>query len=663
MDSSAFTSTQKVRIEKDLKLSEDRFRIIVEQTGQLVYDYQVLTGKISWAGAVEPITGYKSREFQKFGVTEWEQMIHPEDRLRIVQQMHDSMVSCAQVETEYRFQRKNGNYIYVEDHGIFLRGDDGVVSRMLGVMSDVTARIEARDALQRSEELYRSLAEASSHMVWTADALGNAEMDHKTWSIFTGLSPEEVMGQGWAKAIHPEDLPLMMEVWNRSLTTGDAYRHEYRLRRSDGVYRMMLAKAVPTKKSNGEIRNWIGTCLDVTEQRESEKRQILLESQLRQSQKMEAIGTLAGGIAHDFNNILMAIISYGELAKFEASKQPDQLDNICHILEAAERARDLVKQILSFSRQTRQETCPVRLTDVSDQALKLLKAALSSQIEIRVDYEKNLPAILADSTQMQQVILNLCTNSAQALKRKGGLIELSLSFQDFSQPALAEQYELPPGAYVLLRVSDNGSGMDQDTAKRIFDPFFTTKGPGEGTGLGLSVVHGIVAAHHGVIKVSSQQGQGTTFDLYFPAVFAKDDLSPTIEPQMSRGTGQKILIVDDEIKICNSVSRILERLGYWTDSLIRPAQAWALLENNIQDWDLVITDLTMPGMTGIQLAEKIHQARADLPILLITGYSGTWTREQLTEKGITEMLTKPIMTQDLAEAVARALLLKKTDFN
>lgn len=655
MPSSEFTATQKVRIQKDLESSEERFRIIVEQTGQLVYDYRVAKGTIEWAGAVESITGYALEEFQKVGILEWEEMIHPEDRLVVVETMQAALEACSPFQIEYRFRRKNASYIYVEDHGIFLKNAEGRAARMLGVMSDVTQRIESQEALRRSEELYRSLAEASSHLIWMVDAQGQKVLDLKSWLNFTGQSMEDLADNGWVQPIHPEDFPNMQETWLSSVRTGMIYECEYRLRRKDGVYRLMFARAVPSRDSKGVVQSWIGTCLDITEQRESEKRQTRLEEQLRQSQKMEAIGTMAGGIAHDFNNILMAIISYGELAEFEAESHPAQLENIRHILDAADRARELVKQILAFSRQTRQETRPVRLNLVAQEARKLLKAALSSQIEIKLDCEEGLPAILADPTQMQQVVLNLCTNSAQALCKEGGQIDLYLAGRDFTQPSLAEKHQLNPGSYVLLRVSDNGVGMDEETTKRIFDPFFTTKAPGEGTGLGLSVVHGIVKAHQGVIEVRSKEGEGTTFELYFPAVFGAEELAAAMESKITRGKGQKILIVDDEIKICLSLSRILERLGYWTESLIRPVQAWDMIEKDPKNWDLVITDLTMPGLTGIQLAEKIHQIRPDLPVLLVTGYSGSWTQEQLSEKGIKEMMTKPISTPDLAAAVARSL--------
>ena len=650
-----FTATHKVRIQKDLESSEERFRIIVEQTGQLVYDYRVAKGTIEWAGAVESITGYALEEFQKVGILEWEEMIHPEDRLVVVETMHAALEACSPFQIEYRFRRKNASYIYVEDHGIFLKNAEGRAARMLGVMSDVTSRIESQEALRRSEELYRSLAEASSHLIWMVDAQGQKVLDLKSWLNFTGQSMEDLADNGWVQPIHPEDFPNMQETWLSSVRTGMIYECEYRLRRKDGVYRLMFARAVPSRDSKGVVQSWIGTCLDITEQRESEKRQTRLEEQLRQSQKMEAIGTMAGGIAHDFNNILMAIISYGELAEFEAESHPAQLENIRHILDAADRARELVKQILAFSRQTRQETRPVRLNLVAQEARKLLKAALSSQIEIKLDCEEGLPAILADPTQMQQVVLNLCTNSAQALCKEGGQIDLYLAGRDFTQPSLAEKHQLNPGSYVLLRVSDNGVGMDEETTKRIFEPFFTTKAPGEGTGLGLSVVHGIVKAHQGVIEVRSKEGEGTTFELYFPAVFGAEELAAAMESKIPRGKGQKILIVDDEIKICLSLSRILDRLGYWTESLIRPVQAWDMIEKDPKNWDLVITDLTMPGLTGIQLAEKIHQIRPDLPVLLVTGYSGSWTQEQLSEKGIKEMMTKPISTPDLAAAVARSL--------
>jgi PAS domain S-box-containing protein len=662
MGSSEFTSTQKVRIQKDLRSSEERFRIIVEQTGQLVYDYNVLTGLISWAGAVEPITGYSSEEFKAVGIQDWEAMIHPEDRERVMANLEVAQTACSSFHMEYRFQRKDRSYIYVEDHGIFQKNQEGKAFQMLGVMSDATSRVESQEALRRSEELYRSLAEASSHMVWMSDAQGEVSMDMKAWPTFTGQRVEQMAGFGWAEAIHSEDFPVVMENWQRSLRDGSSYQDEYRLKRHDGVYRLMSVKAVPVRDSKGQIRNWIGTCLDISEQRESEKRQTLLEAQLRQSQKMEAIGTLAGGVAHDFNNILMAIIFYAELAHQEAVGQPTQTENIQHILEAADRARDLVKQILSFSRQTRQETHPVYLNEVTKEALKLLKAALSSQIEINVRYEEGLPAILADPTQMQQVVLNLCTNAAHALKDKGGCLDLSLSSLDLRDSRLAERHRLTPGFYVMMQVADDGVGMDEETAKRIFDPFFTTKGPGEGTGLGLSVVHGIVKAHQGAIEVRSTQGKGTCFDLYFPAVYGTEEFSAKRDFQPARGEGQKILIVDDEIKICRSFCRILERLGYWTEFSIRPVQAWEMIEKDPSAWDLIITDLTMPGMTGIQLAEKIHALRPQLPILLVTGYSGSWTQAQLAEKGITEMMAKPISIQSLAAVVATTLEASRSVF-
>ncbi|NJK93265.1 MAG: PAS domain-containing protein [Blastochloris sp.] len=651
-----FTTTQQVRMQKDLELSHERFRIVVEQTGQLVYDYDLETGHIEWDGAVEAITGYSHAEFQKVGIKDWEDKIHPEDRMRALALLADALDSTSAYQVKYRFRRRDGSYIHVEDHGVFHTHRESNRVRMMGVMSDITERVNAENALIRSEELYRSLVEAFSHMVWMADAEGRTTMDLKAWAEFTGQNDGEKAGYGWAEAVHPEDLPGMMQKWKQSLDSGTNYQHEYRLRRKDGVYRVMAAKAVPVRDSQSRIHTWIGTCEDVTEQREARRKQEFLEAQLRQAQKMEAIGTMAGGIAHDFNNILTAIISYAELAESEAQGNRVQQENMAHILQAADRASDLVKQILSFSRQNKNETKVLRLPALIAESMKLLKAGLPAQAELEVDYGRDIPCIMGDSTQIQQVILNLCTNAAQALSGDAGKIEVGLQRLDSSRKSShPKPMDLMEGDCVVLSVSDNGVGMDEETTKRIFDPFFTTKAPGEGTGLGLSVVHGIMQAHGGRIEVESALGRGTRFRLYFPAVTELQNEPAGVTEEFTPGMGQRILLVDDEVKICRALSRILQRLGYVTDYRIRPLEALTLFEENPDLWDVLITDLTMPGLTGIQLAEKIHKVRPDLPVLLVTGYSGTLTREQLQEKGILELIQKPMTAQTLAVALSKAL--------
>jgi PAS domain S-box-containing protein len=641
---------------KNLQFDEERFRIIIEQTGQIVYDYDVSSGKIYWAGAIKALTGFTSEEFAEFGLEEWENKIHPDDREMVVNCLAACEKTGAPFDAVYRFQRKDGTYIYLEDHGVFVSElGQGERSRLLGSMSDITARVESQEALKRSERLYRSLVEATSHMVWMADAEGNALMDLRAWAAFTGQSLDELEGLGWTNAIHPEDMTEVMDRWKNCLQSGDVYLCEYRLKRRDGVYRLMSAKAVPVRDAKEEISSWIGTCQDIHEQRELEKRESMLEAQLRQSQKMEAIGTLAGGVAHDFNNILMAIMAYAELAQEDASGNLQLQGNIGPILESAQRARDLVRQILSFSRQNQVETRAVQLDGVVEDALKFLKAAFSSQIEIKMQCVRPLPAILADPIQMQQVVMNLCTNSAQALKEMTGSIKIFLEVVQLDEPSAEKVHLLNAGSYVLLRVEDSGTGMDEETCKRIFEPFFTTKPPGEGTGLGLSVVHGIVKAHQGSIQVRSHVGQGTIFDLYFPVAYGVEQKINAAETTLPRGRGQRILVVDDEVKIAKSLSLILERLGYHTEFFLRPLHALKLIEKDPWAWDMVITDLTMPGLTGIQLAEKIRNVREDLPILLITGYSGSWTKEQLQEKGILEMMSKPVLTQKLAVVVERNL--------
>ena len=377
------------------------------------------------------------------------------------------------------------------------------------------------------------------------------------------------------------------------------------------------------------------------------------EGQLIRAQKMEAIGTLAGGIAHDFNNILSAIMGYSEMALLAAKKDASLSDYIRQIYIAGERARDLVYQILTFSRKTDDELKPAKISVIIKEALKLLGATLPSTIAIENDIGSTSP-VLANPTQIHQLLMNLCTNAAHAMEDKGGILSVKLTDIELDGEPLVGRPDLSAGNYVKLSVSDTGKGMSPDVLERIYDPFFTTKPQGKGTGLGLSTVHGIVENHFGSIAVSSKPSEGTTFDIFLPIVDQEvvseipgDELIPT-------GT-ESILFVDDDKTIVNMSKIMLEKLGYHVNSKTSSIDALVDFKRQPEKYDVVITDLTMPQMTGLELADEILSVRPDTPIILCTGYSSLLTSTDRSNRGIQAILTKPILSRTMSGAIRSAM--------
>ncbi|MBU0943166.1 MAG: cache domain-containing protein [Proteobacteria bacterium] len=394
---------------------------------------------------------------------------------------------------------------------------------------------------------------------------------------------------------------------------------------------------------------------DISYQKQAEGEKNALETQLRQAQKMEAIGTLAGGIAHDFNNILTPILGYSEMALDDLPPDSPAVSDILEVVSAANRAKELIFQILTFSRQTEQEWKPFKIQPVLKEALKLLRGSIPSTIKIEQQIDPQCGPIFSNPTQVHQIIMNLCTNAFYAMKKTGGVLSVSLDQVELGSKELGSTINLDPGPYVRLEVSDNGVGMDRVTMEKIFEPYFTTKPMGKGTGLGLSVVHGIIKLCKGGITVTSTPGLGTTFHLYFPVVEEKKH-APENDSNAQIPTGhERIMLVDDEEIIVKMGKQMLEKLGYQVSDFTNSEEALQAFVNAPESFDLLITDLTMPGLTGIQLATEIMQLRAELPVILCSGFSETMSGNKAKSVGIREYVMKPMIKKDLAQIIRKVM--------
>ena len=546
----------------------------------------------------------------------------------------------------YKFRRRDGKIIWVESSTYAHFDENGKIAYYEGSVQDITARIEAEAELRL---LATAISQAEESVVIT-DTNAQIQYVNPAFERITGYSREEVLGEN-PRLLKSgrQDEAFYKELWD-TLTQGRPWKGSFVNKKKDGTLYEEEATISPVMNSNGEITHYVAVKRDVTAERR-------LERQLRQAQKMEAIGTLAGGIAHDFNNILSAIMGYTELALMDARKGSTISNNMKQVLHAATRARDLVKQILAFSRQSEEERRPLRVQPIFKEAIKMLRSSLPATIDIKQHIDPETGLIMGDPTQVHQVLMNLCTNAAHAMREKGGILEIRLENTHVDDSFAKAHPGLQPGPYVRLTVSDTGCGMSREVLERLFDPYFTTKEKGEGTGLGLAVVSGIVQSYGGAITVYSTPGQGSTFHVYFPMLEeekpAKEEKEATFEP-LPTGT-ERILFVDDEEALVEIGSQMLEMLGYKVTHRTSPLEALELFKAKPQAFDLVITDMTMPQMTGDELAQRLLEIRPDLPIVLCTGFSERITRQGAKAIGIREFLMKPLVMKDLAVTIRKAL--------
>ncbi|MBU0665296.1 MAG: PAS domain S-box protein [Proteobacteria bacterium] len=536
----------------------------------------------------------------------------------------------------------------VEIHAYPIFDGNGNLIQIIEYCLDISERKQGEEERRR---LVTAIEQGIDSVVIT-DRDGIIQYVNPGFEKVTGYSKEEAIGQN-PRILQSgkQDALFYQEMW-RTLTSGKAWRGDLINKKKDGTLFEEEVSITPVLNEAGEIINYVAVKRDVTGEMQ-------LEKQLRQAQKMEAIGTLAGGIAHDFNNILAPILGYSELALARISPGDPLVADLQQVITAAMRAKDLVQQILAFSRQAPQEKKPLQPHLVVKEALKLLRASLPSTIEIREEIPAECGAILADPTQFHQIVMNLCTNAYHAMRETGGVLRVRLAKITIDDASRVPSVDLARGDYVVLEISDTGCGMEQKTLAHIFDPYFTTKGKGEGTGLGLAVVHGIVKSYQGHITVYSEPGKGTHFHVYLPRIAETHPLTEANHIEAIPTGTERLLVVDDEAVITTMLEVILQGLGYQVRSSSNSLEALALIDQDPMAFDLLITDMTMPHLTGFELAHKALAIRPDLPIILCTGFSELINKEQAQALGIRAYLMKPVSMRELGQKVREVLDAKR----
>ncbi|MCP4746344.1 MAG: PAS domain S-box protein [Desulfobacteraceae bacterium] len=795
-----------------LKINPELLAKLIEQTVQIIYHAQTVTGKVSWHGASEAICGYPDSDLKNWRVQQWQDHIHPEDQSGVIGAHEKAFKDKGSYCLEYRFKRKTGDYIWLEDHGFYANDgstamigsikdinkrktfelklvkyqnelEDRVVRRTSELMNinsrlshEIKRRYRMDAALEESEERYRRVFENTGAATILIEKDMTISMANAKASELFGHPVNELVGNfkvvDFATSEHRDRLMLFHELYvqqnpnaptqfefkiinnnnkildivaqiqwitqtgqavasfldvtetktalrdrerlatvieqsadsilitnmhglieyaNKAFETihgidragiiGKTYEESFFSPQERKIIKKMTymvskkdnwSSRIHTKNPNGKIIiadtnifpicNRQGKAVNLVCSKKDITREVQLEKQLQHSQKMEAIGTLAGGIAHDFNNILGGILGFAELSIRIIPEEKNRLHhNLRRILQGCERAKDLIRHILTFSRKNDEKNKPIEIQLVVKEALKLLRASIPSSIEFRQFIESKPSVVHTTATHIHQVVMNLCTNAAQAMQKTGGELMVMLKNMELTPEQCQSRYNVTPGPYAAITVKDTGHGMETQALERAFEPYFTTKAPKGGTGLGLAVVHGIVQNMNGLIQIESIIGKGTTVNVFLPRLtnMVENKESSLVEPPRGK---EKILIVDDELFILEIMKELLVTLGYEVDTFESGQQALDQLRKNPDKYDLLIADQAMPKMTGYQLVDHVRRIQPDLPVILCTGLGIDEMDEAFKAAKILAVLHKPIQYEQLAFTVRKVLDSKNQSF-
>jgi PAS domain S-box-containing protein len=663
-----------VQLEVDLSHQNDEMGLLAETINSLWYSRQELqknlaahnkfvttvtaispvglfrtdtTGDLIWynqkARALLGILGYEK------SLNEWLGHLHPDHQTEVLHTWQSALKAEKPFRAEFPLCLSEEKMRWVIGEAI-PSWSDGVFEGYVGTLTDVTPLKQATARLLDSEERYHSITQNANSAIILTDANGRINYWNPAAETIFGYSRGQVLNENFASLLIPEK--------NQRSFAEACPKFDNNHKKNAGQLIELEARAkngtlVPVAMSLSSFKmdnTWHAAMFisDISKRIASEKERVNLLDQLRQSQKMEAVGTLAGGIAHDFNNILTPIIGFAQLLEIKFSEESKERDHIDKILSSANRAKDLVGQILSFSRKSKDEAQPTLIVPVIKESLKLLRAGIPATVSIKARIPSTDYWILADQTRIHQILMNLATNAVQAMGTAGGTLTIALD----QITATTEDYpQLAAGPYLRIQVGDTGCGIDQFTLKRIFDPYFTTKGADSGTGLGLSVVQSSVASSGGCIEVESEIGRGSTFNVLLPLLSGEFQNGAENQYALHRGSGQHLLLVDDEMSLVNIGREFLEDMGYQVTGTTSSREALEMIEKNPNLFDLLLTDQTMPQLTGLELARETRKLRPDMPILICTGQPNLLAEAELEETDILKVLGKPDIFHELADTL------------
>ncbi len=648
------TTLKREALEHGLRNSEERFRLAAEASGNLIYDYDILTGRVEWCGAITALTGMTAEEMALVNYESWMNMIHPDDRESVVS-MREKAIDCHTCfNAEYRFLQKDNSYIYIEDDGNFIFNHTKKPRRMVGTLKNTTERQKREKDIHLSEEKFRKAFNNNPALMAILDFETLRFVDvNKTFLDVLEYSSEDVLGKTAPELNLYEEYSLKHDIL-KSLSTKGFYRGlELRARTKsgqlrDGIFSMDIVD-VGDKKLILSVMN------DITEKKRIEAEKRRLEEQLQKSQKLESLGRLAGGIAHDFNNILTTITGNVSLAMMDTLENSRTYDNLNDALTGANRATNLIRQLLAFSSKQAVETRIVDANSIIREIERIIRRLIGEDIKIVIDLQDNMGTIKIDPGQLEQILINLCVNSRDAMPH-GGTLAIETKKIDIDEAFIATHADAVADSYILISVSDTGVGMTEEIMRNAFEPFYTTKKKDSNAGLGLATVYGIVQQHKGIINLYSKPEKGTTCKIYFPCSSSgleKTDLKK--EDTVWAEGRETIFLVEDEIPVRNIIKEMLVRAGYDVHSFGFPQDALDQITHFDGNIHLLITDVIMPEMDGLQLSKEIGKIRSGIKTLFMSGYSESIiTQRGLLPEGVL-YISKPFHPHEFLKKVRKIL--------